>query len=165
MKILRSTTDLHRNYCSWLTLLFCLAGMMTHGGATNTAPAKVEPPLSSFVDDPKVGRDPFFPRSSRRAPSTPAPAVVQATPQAPAIPSFGQFKLQGISHSANKKIALINSRTFEAGEEGEVKTTDGRARLRVVEVKESSVIILVGGTQRHELYLGDSTLGPSASAK
>src|SRR5262249_28819673 len=149
----------------WVTLGVCVCAQAGWAAPTNSVPLSIEPPRSVFVDDAKLGRDPFFPRSSRRMASAPAPAT-PSSPQAPVQASFSQFKLRGISGTASKRIALINNRTFEAGEEGEVKTAEGRFRLRCVEVKDTSVVIVVAGNQRHELFLGDAapSLGASASA-
>ena len=156
----------HRSGLPWLvTVGVCAVAHAGWAASTNAVLAKVEVPRSAFVDDAKVGRDPFFPRSGRRMASAPAPAA-PSSPQAPVQASFSQFKLRGISGTTSKRIALINNRTFEAGEEGEVKTADGKSRLRCVEVKDNSVIVVVGANQRHELFLGDAvpTLGASASA-
>ena len=60
--------------------------------------------------------------------------------------------LNGITSGA-KRTAMINGRTFEAGEEGEVKVSSGvNLRIRCVEVKDRSAVVEVGG-ERRALYM------------
>jgi hypothetical protein len=151
----------------WATFGLCvLAQIVCANEQPTNALNKVEVPQSVFADDADAGRDPFFPRSGRRVASRPTPAFAPS-PQNPVPTHFSQFKLMGISGTASRRIALINNRTFEAGEEAEIKTLDGKVRIRCLEVKENSVVVLVGGSQRKEIFLGETTnpLGPSASAK
>jgi hypothetical protein len=99
-------------------------------------------PQSVFVTG--EGRNPFFPQSTTRVI---VPKVNKENP----IESF-TFVLNGIT-SPPKRTAMINGRTFEPGEEGEVKLpTGGRMLIKVEEIKAESAIILVAG-QRRELKL------------
>jgi hypothetical protein len=60
--------------------------------------------------------------------------------------------LDGIT-SPPKLTAMINGRTFELREEGEVKSSaGGRVWIKCIEIKSDSIIIEVKG-QRHELRL------------
>jgi hypothetical protein len=60
--------------------------------------------------------------------------------------------LNGIT-SPPKRTAMINGRTFEPGEEGEVRLpAGGKMLIKVEEIKSESAVILVGG-QRRELRL------------
>jgi hypothetical protein len=112
--------------------------------ATNAAPVQVEIPKSVFVipTSPQEGKDPFFPRSTRLFPS----GVVETNVPL-ATPSV-ELRLNGISGTADRRLAIINNRTFETNEEAEVHTNQGRARIRCLEIKADSVRVQVGGEQR-----------------
>jgi len=88
---------------------------------------------------PKEGRNPFFPQSVAEK-----PAVKSATQSwDPSV-----LVLNGIT-SPPKPTAMINSRTFEAGESGEVKLRDGsRLPVKCIEIRKDSVLIEVRGQQR-----------------
>lgn len=108
------------------------------------------PPQSVFVipASAKEGRNPFFPRSK------PEPSLASQTPP-PSEPV--SFILNGIT-SPPKRLAMINGRTFEAGESGEVKFQSGtKILIQCLEIRDDAVIILVG-TQRRELRMRDSNL-------
>lgn len=118
----------------------------THS-ATN-APAKqapIEIPVSQFViaTTTAEGRNPFFPDSLM----TMRANVNTTTNAAGKVPSVA-LDLKGISG----RFALINNRTFEAGEEGDV--TSGRSKVHVhcIKIREDSVTIEADGT-RMELKL------------
>jgi hypothetical protein len=100
-------------------------------------------PKSVFADDPQVGKDPFFPRSTRRAPQ------VQNVPVVETIPDL---LLKGVSGTFTKRLAIINNRTFEVGEEGELKSNGQTVRVKCVEIKDKSVVIRINGSNR-ELFL------------
>jgi len=53
--------------------------------------------------------------------------------------------LKGITGPAEKRIALINNLTFAKGEEGEVKAGPGKVKIRVLEIREKSVIVSIEG--------------------
>lgn len=64
------------------------------------------------------------------------------------------LELQGVSGSANKRLAVINNRSFQAGEEGEIKTAGGRIKIRCEEIRNDAVVVSVGNPpQRIELRL------------
>ena len=93
---------------------------------------------------PSEGRNPFFPQSASRP--------VVPTPNKPDQVDTTSIVLNGIT-SPPKRTAMINGRTFEPGEEGEVRLPSGNKMLiKVEEIKAESAIILVGG-QRRELRL------------
>jgi len=116
--------------------------------ATNAAPSILdqEIPKSVFVipASPKDGRNPFFPQSAQ--------VVAQPTKRdAPLDPSL--FVLNGITPSGPKRTAMINGRTFEAGESGEVRLPSGSKMLiKCEEIRADTVVILVDG-QRRDLRL------------
>jgi hypothetical protein len=114
--------------------------------ATNAAPADLEPPKSVFhvptsPQDP--AKDPFFPQSTRLRKS-----AVVTTPTTNHTTVFVELELKGISGAVDRRLAIINSRTFGVGEEGDLPAGNGRAHVRVVEIKDDSVVVLVNGEQR-----------------
>src|SRR5262245_21255541 len=71
------------------------------------------------------GRDPFFPRSTsvytryNTVPQTNQTVVVTA-----------ELRLKGISGSPEKRLAIVNNKTFEVGVEGDVISGPDRIRIR-----------------------------------
>ena len=113
--------------------------------ATGAVPVQAEPPKSVFkiptsVQDP--GRNPFFPQSNFLR-TKPVAAVATNVP-APMV----DLELKGISGSVDRRLAIINFRTFSLDEEGEVPTDSGRVRIRVVDIKNDSAVVVVNGQQR-----------------
>jgi hypothetical protein len=110
--------------------------------------APPQAPHSVFKDDVGFGKDPFFPRSSRR------PKVVVKTvgvePPKPVVPDF--IALKGISFVKDKKLAIINNYTLAEGEEFTLKGGAKPVQVKCVEIKEKSVVIDVGGASK-ELHL------------
>jgi hypothetical protein len=153
---------------SFSATLFCL--LLTSAAAKDkvstpppNSPATVSPagnqtafiaPESRFVlpQTPAEGKDPFFPESLRPYPAPPAPAVtnrLQAPTPAP-VTVAADLRLQGISGPPQRRLAIINTRTFAVGEEEDVPTSTGRARVRCLEINADSVVVQVG-QQRREL--------------
>jgi hypothetical protein len=117
--------------------------------ATNAAPVQAEIPKSVFLipSRPQEGKDPFFPRSMRLFSSVVVNTNIQPATTLPAtIPV--ELRLNGISGTASRRLAIINNQTFETNEEGEVPTNPGRARIRCLEIKPDSVLVQVGAEQR-----------------
>ena len=83
-------------------------------------------PRSSFgiPSSPKEGRDPFFPNSTLGYPH-PVTKTTASTPVAPV-----KMTLMGISGTPQKRLAIINGRTFGKGEEQEVPSVNGRMHVR-----------------------------------
>jgi hypothetical protein len=134
-----------------LSFLHPVAALASPKDASSKAPARVQPqcvpevPIPQSVFGAGEGRNPFFPQSTARV--IVPPKVNRENP----VESF-TFVLNGIT-SGPKRTAMINNRTFEAGEEGEVKMpTGGRMLIKVEEIKSESAVILVTG-QRRELRL------------
>ncbi len=117
--------------------------------AANAAPAArsddAGTPRSEFTlpSNPKEGRDPFFPGSTR---SYEAAAVTNIR-----VADVTSLVLRGFSGSMDHRLVIINNHTFAAGDEGDVITPVGRIHLSCIEIKTNSVVIEVGG-QRHELF-------------
>ena len=101
-------------------------------------------PESVFVV-PKTsqeGRNPFFPNSR---------TGLEAPKQKEAL-NIVAFVLNGIT-SPPRRTAMINGRTFEAGETGEVKLASGKkAKITCEEIRDNSAVILFNG-ERRELRL------------
>jgi hypothetical protein len=101
--------------------------------------------LFTLPGQPGEGRNPFFPQSSVRVIVPP-----RLNPQNP-VETY-TFVLNGIT-SPPKRTAMINGRTFEPGEEGEVRLPSGaKMMIKCEEIKAESAIIVVSG-QRRELRL------------
>ena len=115
-----------------------------HSPASTNAAPTVEIPQSVFINPatPQEGKDPFFPQSTRHRP-IPAPVTTAPPPSA-----VVELELKGISGTANRRMAIINNRTFEAGEEGEVVTNVGRIRITCKDIKAGSVQVIVNGQER-----------------
>src|SRR5215472_2475699 len=93
-------------------------------------------PQSVFVipSQPSKGRNPFFPQSVTRvvAPTLIKPNSVDTT----------LFVLNGIT-SPPRRTAMINGRTFESGEEGEVRLANGgKAMIKCEQIRADSAVIL-----------------------
>jgi len=119
------------------------------GPASLTASAPTNP-QSVFIQpaSPLDGRDPFYPASSRPYQS----AVVPTSKRADL--NWDLISLQGISGQPPHRLAIINKRTFSAGDNLEVSTSKGRIRIHCLEISENSAVIEVNG-QRHELRYED----------
>ena len=118
-------------------------------GKTETEQDK-EVPRSVFVVPANLtqGRNPFFPHSTRGM-------IQQQAPVKPSQPvvDVSDLTLNGVVPSGARPTAMINGRTFEVGEEGDIKLSDGqKLPVKLEEIKESSVVVTVRG-QRRELHL------------
>ena len=136
-----------------LTILFGMHALKVCAGpapkiATNAPSAAKAAPQEpviprSIFEAPKTsqeGRDPFFPNSPRVF----GPVVAKTN----AGPAAVRLSLKALSGSPNNRLATINNVTFAAGEESDVVASAGRVRVRVIEIKEDSVIIEVGGARQ-----------------
>ncbi|HTD85970.1 MAG TPA: hypothetical protein VK850_05290 [Candidatus Binatia bacterium] len=113
----------------------------------DTAPGHVSPYISVFTDNRTFGKDPFFPKSRRRE-ITPV-AVKDLVLKEGELPQG--MVLKGLSGTKEKQLAIINNYTFAEGEEAEVRIINILYRVKVIEIKERSVIISVNGTTPREL--------------
>ena len=126
--------------------------------ATPAPAAKAHPLLgipladSQFVNEASIGKDPFFPDSSRRAPKAPVLTKAVVT----TVNRSSLLTLRGITGPPTRRIALINNLTFGAGEEGTVRTSAGTLKIRVQTVEDKTVTVLIDGdSQPRELVLDD----------
>lgn len=129
---------------------------------TNAAPKVLVIPVSVFIDNPAVGKDPFYPDSTRRSPQPKTPAnpapggtpVAQGAPAAPKRNPAALLVLRGMSGSKSRRLVIINNQTFAQGETAVVQTPDGNVRVTCVEIRDKSVVVAVEGqAERKELRL------------
>jgi hypothetical protein len=158
---LKVSASLRRRLARWFevnrfsgTILLCLLGGVVHGAETNTnrAPAQAAIPQSVFATEAATGKDPFFPNSIRRLRRDDS-GKRQTTRDL-----SGLLKLTGIAGGV-RPIATINNLTFAVGEEQEVKVEGGKVKIRVLEIREKSVrVIIEKQPQPVELKLRDVNL-------
>ncbi len=132
-----------RVVAAWLSAGFVV--VLPVAAAPVAQPAAPEVVLrSTFVipTNPKDGRDPFFPNSTRLYES-----MLAAHPHTGDVSSL---VLKGISGPANRRLAIINNHTLGVGDEETLVTSQGPIHIRCIEIKDRSVVIESGG-QRHEL--------------
>jgi len=104
---------------------------------------------SVFEDNLKSGKDPFYPKSTRRG----AKPVIDAKTAAPVV----QLSLKGISGPANRRFALINNQPLAAGEDAYVRVPGGQVKVHCWEIREDSAVVSVEGDPvKKELRLRDS---------
>jgi len=116
--------------------------------SANASPAAaltVGVPRSVFIvpSSPKQGRNPFFPRSVFHGPATePKPQPVDTS----------AIVLNGLT-SPPRVSAMINGRTFEPGESGQIKLPNGvKVHVQCVEIRPDAVVAIIGA-ERRELRL------------
>ena len=131
-------------------ILLGFMGSVVEGAETNTnRTVQVTLPQSVFATEGVTGKDPFFPNSGRRMKR-------DDTSKAPPSRDYTNLlKLTGIAGGV-RPIATINNLTFAAGEEQEVKVEGSKVKIRVVEIREKSVLVSVEKQPRPiELTLRD----------
>ena len=144
----RSSARLHGAVLASALLSLTLVGAPAPAPAPASAPATPEEPQvikSVFVDRPNFGRDPFFPNSTRRG------RLVE-TNRVEAVANFNNIVLKGISGTAEKRLAIINNKTFEVGEEGNLSVGGHPTKVKCVEIREKSILISINGVTK-ELFL------------
>ena len=103
---------------------------------TNAEPASLPVPESVFDLAATPMKDPFFPNTVR----VPFPKnVVKQTTTVLAT----YFHLTGLSGVGPDRLAIINHRTMAVGEDTEVSIPGNKATVRIVQFKETSVVIRV----------------------
>ncbi len=135
-----------------LGLVLAAPAAQTSAGGRSQAPAapaagQTEIPKSVFIipATPQEGKDPFFPQSTRmRKAVVFTTTTTTKTPVAAAV----DLELKGISGTVGHRLAIINNRTFESGEEGDVNCTSGRVRIVCREIKADAVLVWVNGVER-----------------
>lgn len=115
-------------------------------GATNAAALDF---VSVFDEKPTNGRNPFF-RMTRVATIPGAPGseatglAALAAPPKPKIETM--LILSGIMGTSRQRVALINDRTFEVGDEATVRAGDRQAHLRCLEIGAQYAVVVVDGS-------------------
>jgi len=111
--------------------------------------SKPAAPLKSvFVDSPQVGRDPFFPVSTRRLDALPRIVSTPATNAPPPSASFDLLRLKGISGTKGQPLALINSTTVGVGEIAEIKCIGRQVvKVKLLAIRDSSVLVELSGVR------------------
>ena len=122
---------------------------VAHAAETNPPVLQAEIPKSFFTNvtnDVKVGKDPFFPASTRGPKGGDGPP-----PPPPPEDRFRALKhvvLKALSSEAGgRRLALINNSPLATGEELSLRTPDGNLKVRCLEIRDRSVWIRaeVGG--------------------
>jgi hypothetical protein len=130
----------------------CLASARAQTAAlpkVDAVPGHTSPFISAFSDSRSFGKDPFFPKSTRRTQSV----VISTNTTVPVGELPAGLVLKGLSGTAQRRLAVINNYTFAAGEEAEVRVGFQLFRVRCVEIKDRSVMISVNGAPPRELTL------------
>lgn len=129
----------------WQLLLVLLLVQASASGQQPVPPATeaAGPSKSVFVNDVAYGKDPFFPRSTRREAKAPPVEVVR-----PVEVAVDGLKLSGTSGTHPNRLAIINNRTFAVGEEHTIKLGEQRLNVKCVEIRDDSVVVNVGGLTR-----------------
>jgi hypothetical protein len=145
-------TTVIRFCCAILFAYLCLPGARAQTATLakiDITGGHVSPFVSTFTDNRSFGKDPFFPKSKRREiqPMLNTNVVLQ-----PGELPAGMV-LKGLSGTKERPLAIINNYTFALGEEAEVRVGHQLFRIRVIEIKERSVIISVNGTPPREITL------------
>jgi hypothetical protein len=113
--------------------------------ATVTAAKPSSEVIPESVFDYRGGKDPFFPNRIMTPALTPDSTKKEI------------MVLKGITGTPDRRVALINDRTFTKGETGEIKSGTNTLTIRVVEIKDRSVTIEYAG-QTNELALVENVL-------
>ncbi|MFO1487139.1 MAG: hypothetical protein U1F65_01555 [Verrucomicrobiota bacterium] len=106
-------------------------------------------PKSKFNVPAKAGegRDPFFPASDRLF-------AVKTERKSTAPSNTSTIVFNGISGSQDKRLAMINGRTFAEGEEAPVNTSSGRVRVLLVALRGDTAVVEVAGERRELTFQG-----------
>jgi hypothetical protein len=117
-----------------------------------TAKTELAAPKSVFVNDPEVGKDPFFPHSTRRLEAMPRPSTTNSV--APSSLLWNQLALKGICGTKGEPLALVNGVTVSVGELAEIKFGRQIVKVRCREIRERSIVLqLDGSSETRELKL------------
>jgi hypothetical protein len=138
-------------FCTAILFAFLCLGSARAAEApkVDPAPGQNSAYISVFNAAPGYGRDPFFPRSSRLH----GRPVIKMNDPSPTGELPAGMVLNGLSGTKEKPLAIINNRTFEEGEAAEIRIGLGLYRVKVVKIKERSVMVSVNDTPPRELTL------------
>ena len=160
-----------QRWLGWLAAGCCCLTLLASGADTKADPkaaAKPVPkplptsfefPKFTFVDDIKVGKDPFYPASERRNPKPP-PTVNPGTgvttkpgdpppPPPPPKKASSFLTLKGMLGTKAKRLVMISTPTdsyeFVGTKPQMVTTPEGRVKVQCLEFKSEAVLISVEG--------------------
>jgi hypothetical protein len=134
--------------CSLIAASVCLAHLALNCAwaqkTSSPAPVMASIPKSVFVHEVSGGKDPFFPESRRRIPSS--------NPGTGANPSVAwdvgsQLLLKGIAISKERRLALINNVTLAPGEKAAIKAGAYVATVHCLEIRARSVLVSIDGSR------------------
>jgi len=100
---------------------------------------------SVFMNQAGFGKDPFFPNSTRLQPKTPV-KMPDAMSLKSGVPDF--VLLKGFAVLKDRKLAIINNYTVEAGEEFLLKFNGQQIKVKCIMIKDDSVVIEVNGSTK-----------------
>ena len=132
-----------RSSISLIQLCVVCAALSTSAqtpGVVNTPVIDVVPQSGGLVltrsEFARLGKDPFFPKSTRGA-----PAIRPADVPEPVV-TFNDLSLKGIGRG----VCIINNRTFAIGEEAMMKIKGAQRRIKLVKIlSENRVLVEVNG--------------------
>jgi len=103
---------------------------------------------AEFDDDLKA-KDPFYPKSTRRAAKTASGKPVAQ------LPRIADLKLRGVIGSPGRYIAMINDKTFAEGDKSQVSVGANQSLVvKVTQISAKSVTVIIDGDAApHELLL------------
>jgi hypothetical protein len=153
MSMHRSLFSVLREILRWQGLILA-AGIAMGGRVQAAEPARTTNefafPKSVFVHNDAKGKDPFFPNRARGG----GTVLVSTNTPVSTGPNLADLQLRGIAGPPERRIALINNLTFSKGEEQEVRAGNSKVKIKVLEIAEKSVSILIDGqTEAKELVL------------
>ena len=136
-----------------LTLLTASASFPHTGLAAKAPDSRDTAPVATIsasaipqsVFSYRAGKDPFFPNRVVTPVLAPEPTKKEI------------MVLKGITGTPDRRVALINDRTFTKGEAGELKVGTNTFPIRVIDILEKSVTIEREG-QTNELPLAEHVL-------
>jgi len=131
-----------------LAAMFVAVLPVTAAPPATAVPTDPQVPRSVFnlPANPKEGRDPFFPNSTRPYEGVVVPGVKNVT-------DFSALVIKGFSGVPPHQLVIINDVTFGVGDDREVRTSEGRIRVHCVGINGSSAVVEING-QQHTLQYG-----------
>jgi hypothetical protein len=122
--------------------LMLVAPMAMAAAPTNSPPAQS---VFTIPTNARQGRDPFFPASQRPYEGAPAaPGSIHT--------DLANLTMQGVSGPLGHRLAIINNVTFGEGDTAEVRTPQGRIRIRCIEITGDDTVVVEAGGQRQALH-------------
>jgi hypothetical protein len=138
--------------CALLSVTGQLAWTVSAAEGQTKAPETVVIPRSVFEASTQY-LDPFHPGSTRRVGAIRVDEGDQKTSDTDLA---SLLILNGLSGSAAQRLAIINGKTFAAGEQGDVLTQRGKVKVHCLEIRPTSIVIAIGAEgSKAELKLKD----------